>query len=222
MSYEKVKSICLKQNENGWYAVINSACNNVRPLYYCKWEYCKDKGLSKEELQKNILLDFYYGNFHNGTATKYGKFLQFLGGYWGCKNNESRACNTYHFYEKLRDRIREDYLKTTKNSCWEFGTKEYENYRKLDNKIKNREIRELKNALYKEYLQFNHICKPTIVRAWYNGYPTDNYILQRKKQIKSMYFTYFDYATKYTNIIKLQNVKRILENNNYTAEFIQI
>ena len=101
MSYESVKSIRLEQNENGsWYAVVTSACNNVRPHDYCKWDYCKNKNLNKEDLQKNILLDFYYGNFHGGTSTRYGKFLQFLGGSWGCKNENSRACKTYHFYDK--------------------------------------------------------------------------------------------------------------------------
>lgn len=208
MSYEIVKSIALKEDENGfWYANVTSACNNVRPHYYSKWEYEKDRNLTKQELQKEILLDFYYGNFHGGTSTKYGKFLQFLGGSWGCKNEKSRACKTYHFYDKLINKLR--------------NTKE-NNYKYRIAKLRNRQDRELKNALYKEFLQFKPTCNPTIARVWLNNMPTGNYIKQFKKQRKNAYFTDFNNATKFTNTLKLEYIKRLAEKNGYKIEFIKI
>lgn len=224
MSYEIVKSIGLKQDENGfWYAEVTSACNNIRPHYYSKWEYCKNKNLNKEDLQKNILLDFYYGNFHGGTSTKYGKFLQFLGGSWGCKNENSRACKTYHFYDKLDEKLRKDYLKNdSTNGCWEFDTPLYERYCTRVDKLRERQSRELKNALYKEFLEFKPTCKPTILRLWRNnehqGFIRKGYGRSRAICIEDKYC----FATQYTNTVKLNYAKNLAERNNYKVELIEV
>ena len=224
MSYDIVKSIGLKQNENGfWYAEVTSACNNVRPHYYSKWEYCKNKNLNKEDLQKNILLDFYYGNFHGGTSTKYGKFLQFLGGSWGCKNENSRACKTYHFYDKLDEKLRKDYLKNdSTNGCWEFDTPLYERYCIRADKLRKRQNRELKNALYKEFLEFKPTCKPTILRLWRNnehqGFIRKSYGRSRAICIEDKYC----FATQYTDTVKLNYAKNLAERNNFKVELIEV
>ena len=224
MSYDIVKSIGLKQNENGfWYAEVTSACNNVRPHYYSKWEYCKNKNLNKEDLQKNILLDFYYGNFHGGTSTKYGKFLQFLGGSWGCKNENSRACKTYHFYDKLDEKLRKDYLKNdSTNGCWEFDTPLYERYCTRADKLRKRQDRELKNALYKEFLEFKPTCKPTILRLWRNnehqGFIRKGYGRSRAICIEDKYC----FATQYTDTVKLNYAKNLAERNNFKVELIEV
>ena len=224
MSYDIVKSIGLKQNENGsWYAEVTSACNNVRPHYYSKWEYCKNKNLNKEELQKNILLDFYYGNFHGGTSTRYGKFLQFLGGSWGCKNENSRACKTYHFYDKLDEKLRKDYLKNdSTNGCWEFDTPLYERYCIRASKLRKRQNRELKNALYKEFLEFKPTCKPTILRLWRNnehqGFIRKGYGRSRAICIEDKYC----FATQYTDTVKLNYAKNLAERNNFKVELIEV
>lgn len=223
MSYDIVKSIGLKQNENGfWYAEVTSACNNVRPHYYSKWEYCKNKNLNKEDLQKNILLDFYYGNFHGGTSTKYGKFLQFLGGSWGCKNENSRACKTYHFYDKLDEKLRKDYLKNdSTNGCWEFDTPLYERYCTRVGKLRKRQDRELKNALYKEFLEFKPTCKPTILRLWRND-EHQGFIRQSGRR-KGFYIeNSYNWATKYTNTAKLNYVKNLAEINKFKVELIEV
>lgn len=224
MSYEIVKSIALKQNENGfWCAVVTSACNNIRPHYYSKWEYCKNNNLTKEELQKNILLDFYYGNFHGGTSTRYGKFLQFLGGSWGCVNEKSRACRTYHFYDKLSDKLRNDYIKNDSTTgYWEFDTPLYERYCTRIDKLRKRQDRELKNALYKEFLEFKPTCKPTVVRFWRDNQPTGHFAYQCKNQKRGVKFTDYKNATRYTNKSKLAKVKRIAEQNGYKVEFIEL
>lgn len=224
MSYEIVKSISLKQDENGfWYAEVTSACNNVRPHYYSKWKYCKkDNFATKEELQKEILLDFYYGNFHGGTSTKYGKFLQFLGGSWGCKNENSRACKTYHFYDKLDEKLRKDYLKNdSTNGCWEIGTPLFERYCIRADKLRKRQDRELKKQLYKEFLEFKPTCKPTILRLWRNN-EHQGFIGQSSIR-KGFYIEdSYNWATKYTNTAKLNYVKNLAEKNNFKVELIEV
>ena len=94
MSYEIVRTLSVKQNEqNKWYAKLVSACNNCSPHYYSAWDY----GFfdTKEDLQKSLLLDFFHGNFHGGTSTKYGQFVKSLGG-WGSKqDNGSYVCKIH-------------------------------------------------------------------------------------------------------------------------------
>ena len=56
MSYEKVKTIKVVYNKNdGYYISCISACNNVRPLMDEHWTHGKGKGLSKDDLEKQIL-----------------------------------------------------------------------------------------------------------------------------------------------------------------------
>lgn len=225
MSYEIVRSIALKQDENGaWYANVTSACNNVRPHSYYKWQYKPMKGFkSKEDLQKYILLDFYYGNFHGGKSTKYGKFMTYLGGSWGCVNEKSRACKTYHFYDKLSDKLRNDYLKNDSTTgCWEFDTPLYERYCTRIDKLRKRQNRELRNALYKEFLEFKPTCKPTIIRLWRNNEPTSYFIYQRKGQRNSVSFADYTNATRYTEENKIATVKRIVESHGYKMELIEV
>lgn len=222
MSYEIVKSIALKQNEKGfWYAIVTSACNNVRPHRYSKWEYTRDKDLTKEELQKEILLDFYYGNFHGGTSTRYGKFLQFLGGSWGCRNENSRACKTYHFYEKIKDMLKLKHERKKK----EFPSIDilYDKYYKeLYYMICSRCNRELKNQLYKEFLEFKPNRKPTIVRLWKDN-ESIAFVRQYKNQRKGAYFANsFESATRFTSNVKLAYIKKLAEQNGYKVEFIEV
>lgn len=59
MSYEKVKCITRKQKENK--IIITSACSNVRPLTYGKWEYGKAE-MSYKEKMFHLLRDIDGGN----------------------------------------------------------------------------------------------------------------------------------------------------------------
>ena len=55
MSYEIVKNLKVKQNLDGSFiAVINCASNNVYPRYFENCEYGKNKGWTKEQLEKAI------------------------------------------------------------------------------------------------------------------------------------------------------------------------
>lgn len=73
MSYEIVKNLKVKQDLDGSFvAVINCASNNVYPRHYVNFEYGKNKGWTKEQLEKELLLDFYHGNLQGGSS-KYRK-----------------------------------------------------------------------------------------------------------------------------------------------------
>ena len=52
MSYEKVKCITRKPKENKIF--ITSACNNVRPLTFGKWEYGKADMSYKEKIGRDV------------------------------------------------------------------------------------------------------------------------------------------------------------------------
>ena len=59
MSYEKVK--CITRNEKKNKIFITSACSNVRPLYFRKWEYGNDN-MSYKEKMYSLLRDISGGN----------------------------------------------------------------------------------------------------------------------------------------------------------------
>ena len=233
MSYEIVSRLRLEKNENGWYAVVKSCSNNVYPHWHEEWTYGKGKGFTKEQLQAEILLSFYHGNLKGAKNTKYGKFMSFLGmtgRIWGVNNENSRACRTYHFYDKLEDKLRNDYLKNDSTTgCWEQGTPKYERYCERNAKLNKRARRELKRYLLKEFNEFSDTCKPTIVRLWFKNYKTQNfepsglYCYNRYRDKKGFYrVDNYDMATRYTSRLRLENIKRICESNGYKAEFIQV
>jgi len=80
MSYEKVKSIKIDEKENKVW--IKSACNNVIPLNYEKWEcvslskILKEKG--KDAVEFEILKSYEGGNFQKGNKNKYTRALKVL------------------------------------------------------------------------------------------------------------------------------------------------
>ena len=77
MSYEIVKTCRVVKGDDGYYyAVLKTASNNVYPRYYSEWIYGEKCKLKKEELEKDLLLDFFHGNLQGGnskymTAAKY-------------------------------------------------------------------------------------------------------------------------------------------------------
>lgn len=73
MSYEIVKNLKVKQDLDGSFmAVIKCASNNVYPRHFENFEYGKNEGWTKEQLEKELLLDFYKGNLQGGSS-KYRK-----------------------------------------------------------------------------------------------------------------------------------------------------
>ena len=71
MSYEIVRNCSVLQDkETGrYYAKLKTASNNVWPHYYEEWTYgLGDKHLTKEEIEKMLLLDFFHGNLQGGSS----------------------------------------------------------------------------------------------------------------------------------------------------------
>lgn len=108
MSYEIVKNCRVERAGDGsYYAVIKSACNNVHPHYYEEWTYGRGKFLSKEQLEKDLLFDFFYGNLQRGSskyrlAAKYCP-KSFLTRYHKMERIIDKA---YHLRRKLATRIK--------------------------------------------------------------------------------------------------------------------
>ena len=69
MSYEIVKTCRVVKKDDGfYYAVLKTASNNVYPRHYSEWTYGKDGSLTKEEIEKTLLLDFFHGNLQGGNS----------------------------------------------------------------------------------------------------------------------------------------------------------
>ena len=76
--------------------------------------------------------------------------------------------------------------------------------------------------MYKEFLEFKPTCKQTVIRFWQNNTPI-SYIKQYKNQRKGAYFTTdFEYATRFTNNVKISYIKKLAEQNNYKVELIEV
>ena len=69
MSYEIVKNCRVEQGDDGfYYAVLKTASSNVYPRHYSEWTYGEKCKLKKEELEKDLLLDFFHGNLQGGNS----------------------------------------------------------------------------------------------------------------------------------------------------------
>ena len=69
MSYEIVKTCRVVKKDDGfYYAVLKTASNNVYPRDYSEWNYGEKCKLTKEELEKDLLLDFFHGNLQGGNS----------------------------------------------------------------------------------------------------------------------------------------------------------
>ena len=69
MSYEIVKTCRVVKGDDGYYyAVLKTASSNVYPRHYSEWTYGENCKLKKEELEKDLLLDFFHGNLQGGNS----------------------------------------------------------------------------------------------------------------------------------------------------------
>ena len=126
MSYEKVKCITRKQKENK--IIITSACNNVRPLTYGKWEYGKAE-MSYKEKMFHLLKDIDGGNLQLNTSC-------YEWNYAISKTNEymhEKHGNEYYLYDLatmkyttycLGEQLSKTYIPITKEEL-ENGKNEY-------------------------------------------------------------------------------------------------
>ena len=107
MSYEIIKSIKVKKSEtnNEYVAEINSASNNCYPRYFSTYTCFEGKGLSKEEVEKQILLDYFLGNIQKGN-NKYHNTVEKVGT-WGSKR--SNLLENYYQFSLEKDRVFQNY-----------------------------------------------------------------------------------------------------------------
>ena len=107
MSYEIVKTCRVVKKDDGfYYAVLKTASNNVYPRDYSEWTYGKDGSLTKEEVEKTLLLDFFHGNLQGGnskymTAARYCT-KDYLQGYY---KTDRVLDKVYELRFKLRNRL---------------------------------------------------------------------------------------------------------------------
>lgn len=124
MSYDKVKSIGIRNNK----VFITSACSNIRPLSYNRYECeylskkLQDEG--KESVIKKILMDYWSGNFHQtGSENNYSKTVILFNYenpdiYWGnvgTKGKMSYNDKPYEYdYSEVKEKLYQRYLKYIK------------------------------------------------------------------------------------------------------------
>lgn len=109
MSYEIVKNCRVVQGNDGFcYAVLKTASSNVYPRHYSEWNYREKCKLTKEELEKDLLMDFFQGNLRGGNskymvAARYCT-KDYLQGYY---KTDRVLGKVYKLRYKLRNRLEE-------------------------------------------------------------------------------------------------------------------
>lgn len=197
MCYEIVKSLKIRQDDNGWVADICSHSNNVTPVWYQKWVYGEGldgKFKTEETLIKGLLLDFWCGNLQGGSNTKIGKFTKFL------------ATQDNTWYKDITDK----YNHLTKLQREKTGDI-------LNFKLKVRKDKECMRVLYKMFTEFKPKCKPTIISVFKDNFI--GYTISRKIVWLTMSK---DYATKYTDTARLYNAIKTVKKNGYNYELLEV
>ena len=107
MSYEIVKTCRVVKKDDGfYYAVLKTASNNVYPRDYSEWTYGKDGSLTKEEIEKTLLLDFFHGNLQGGNSKYMTAARYCTKDYLQDYNKANRVLDkTYSLRFKLRNRL---------------------------------------------------------------------------------------------------------------------
>ena len=107
MSYEIVKNCRVVQGDDGfYYAVLKTASNNVYPRDYSEWTYGEKCKLKKEELEKDLLLDFFHGNLQGGNSKYMTAARYCTKDYLQDYNKANRVLDkTYSLRFKLRNRL---------------------------------------------------------------------------------------------------------------------
>ena len=200
MSYEIIKSLKIRQDDNGWWADICSHSNNVTPAYYEKWVYGEGldgKFRTKEDLIKGLLLDFWVGHFQGGSSTKIGKFTKFL------------ATQDDTWYKDITDRYNH-LIKLQREKTGD----------KINFALKVRKDKECMRVLYKMFTEFKPKCKPTIIRFIKND--LTGYIEQGRRRNMLYLTSYKENATKYTDTARLYNAIKTVKKYGYNYELLEV
>lgn len=172
MSYEKVKSISFKDNK----VFLNSACNNVRPLSYERFEcvslskILKEKG--RQETDIEILKAYLSGEFQKvGTENKYTKAQDII---------------YYIFKEEYEKNFSYDGLKRTGDYT---KAKESQEYKDFLLKALNYKI-EKKKYIIRSVLTDGYLKKVSTRRGFFTMYEEEakRYDFKQKaEEVKNMF-----------------------------------
>ena len=133
MSYEIVKNCRIVKDDDGYYyAVLKTASSNVYPRHYSEWTYGEKCKLTKEELEKDLLMDFFHGNLRGGNskymvAARYCT-KDYLQDYYKANRVLDKV---YELRYKLRDRLKEVEGQEERKQIIEKRIKELERLRRV-------------------------------------------------------------------------------------------
>lgn len=206
MSYEIVKSIAIKQNAQGYYAVITSACNNIRPRHYSKGNYGENQRWSKEELEKHLLKEFFDGNFQKGNS-KYRQAVKLI--------SQDEYDGLFKQYEFLNEQASQLYRQiwTSKN----VSTEEYENMCIKAALAREVAEEELMDTLY-TFMQSHAECFKRTIKPYYIKARSGDYIgyLTRRRYSYSCGAKEFTSRAIYNMVTMEKPYKDI-----FTVEFVE-
>ena len=185
MSYEIVKNLKVKQELDGSFiAVINCASNNVYPRYFENCEYGKNKGWTKEQLEKELLLDFFHGNLQGGNS-KYRKIAILANtlGYLkeGFRIDALQAKLYRHLWKTNNEKRKQEIQNTINRLCEKEDVAFKEGlYKCLKNGDINKPIKFVVRKMeYGQYLYITKVNKSSYKYGWKEHIFTD-YILYNK------------------------------------------
>lgn len=179
MSYEIVKNIRIipnPENKSEYIIVCKSASNNCFPHYYNEWTYGKGAGLTKEQLEKMVLTDFFKGNLQGGQSS-YCKFVK-------------RVCMWYDEYPPMFNKYKKlsrMHDKILRRLFGQYHGKDCARKQELNtlcDKIEDMKRKELEDVLYglyysDDYKQYkSKKVKPFIIIARKTG----DYVYQMNKR----------------------------------------
>ena len=174
MSYEIVKNCRVVQGEDGfYYAVLKTASNNVYPRHYSEWTYGEKCKLTKEELEKDLLLGFFHGNLRGGNskymvAARYCT-KDYLQGYY---KTDRVLDKVYELRYKLRSRLialEEVEGQEERRKLIEKRMKELE---KLSRVLYHKRNKRGEEGLYKYFKEGDMINIRGVVIKTHDSYPT--------------------------------------------------
>ena len=158
MSYDIVKRVTIKGDK----IIINSACNNVRPLIFSSWEYGTKYQETLREKLFWLFKDVLDGNLHLQPSVN-PKIKNALMLYYGNPLNENKSC-----YSRA-----EDYMLKVANEKFKFKREDFETEREFERAITNRlwDDKEFKNTLY---IEAQHYAYDNVINPMVEAYLTDN------------------------------------------------
>lgn len=212
MSYEIVKNCRIEKGDDGfYYAVLKTASNNVYPRHYSEWTYGKDGKLTKEELEKDLLLDFFHGNLQGGnskymTAARYCT-KDYLQGYYKADRVLDKV---YELRYKLRSRLIALEDKEGQEERKQIIEKRIKELEKLSRVLYCERNKRGKEGLYKYFKTGNMSNIRGVILKTHSSYPT--YVSRVNK-------CSYRLTNKETILTGKATVARVLTNNWWKDNF---